>query len=121
MEKKQFKKISPVPLEVPSPAVSTRKAVAAQKPTGTPPAASPFFGKSHASTLYNDSDDGVQGHYKQWTIYRDTNGPTVVTEWGKYGAKQQSTTKQFATIFEANAFISKQIAAKRAKGYRDKM
>lgn len=53
--------------------------------------------------------------HKFWEIER--TGAEVTTRWGRVGTAGQSKTKDFGTEAKAEAAVTKQIAAKSAKGY----
>ena len=64
------------------------------------------------TTLHNTEP----GHNKSWSV--NVKGKTVTTEYGKIGAKQTQTVKEFASAAEAANHASKLISQKKAKGYK---
>lgn len=56
-----------------------------------------------------------EGHNKFWSV--STNGSTLMTQYGKIGAKGQKTVKQFASPAEALAESNKLMKQKQAGGY----
>lgn len=122
-----FKRISPTPLppkpEPVKPKVSGEELLTIAKVimggVGVPELLGNPFGSTAAETLlYADSDDGVPGHYKQWSITQ--TGKSVTTKWGKVGATLQSNTKMYGSERMAAEMVRKTIETKRAKGYRDR-
>lgn len=59
--------------------------------------------------------DGTSNKF--WEI--DRQGAEVSTRWGKLGADGQCKTKDFGTEAKAEAAVTKQVSAKRSKGYVD--
>lgn len=116
-----FKRISPIPLppkpKPEPPKASPEEIVAIAKGIIDGTGSSPFSA-GNGTLLYADSDDGIAGHYKQWSI--EQKGKSVTTRWGKVGATLQSNTKMYGSERMAAEMVRKTIAAKRAKGYRDR-
>lgn len=77
-------------------------------------ATSQTFGRT---TLFCQSDDGIAGHRKQWSIWFDNDPKCVWVQWGKeHGAKQQKCHR-FPNAVEASDFLRKTVRDKIKKGY----
>lgn len=63
------------------------------------------------TTMHNTT----AGHFKSWSVYVD--GTSLVTEYGKIGAKQQKTIKHFSSSIDAAKAADLLIAAKKKGGY----
>jgi DNA ligase-1 len=99
----------------PAPAAESPSAtkVKVTVPAAPPPAAAPV-----ASTAAQRFEFVEGSSSKFWEVL--TNGNDLTTRWGKIGTSGQSKTKTFKDAAAAQAEMTKLIAEKTGKGYREK-